>query len=58
MSTDPDTTPLRPAGKKTPSLSDVEVKTPQQHYMINSSGFYGHQQYTDLALLLKKNLFK
>lgn len=57
--TDPDTTPLRPAGRKTSSLADVEVKSPQEHYMMNASaGFYGNREYTDLALLLKRNILR
>lgn len=58
MSTDPDTTPLRKIGEKKGSLSDVEVNSPQEHFMIHSNGFYGDHQYTDLALLLKRNILK
>ena len=57
--TDPDTTPLRRStGEKGTGLSDIEVKSPQEHFMINSNGLYGHHQYTDLSLLLKRNILK
>ena len=58
MAAIPDTTPLRPAGSKTPSLAHVEVETPRQHYEIHSNGLYSNGEYRDLALLLKRNLFK
>jgi len=57
--TDPDTTPLRrTTGQKDNALHDIETNDPQKHYMINNNGLYGNHEYTDLALLLKKNLFK
>jgi hypothetical protein len=51
--TDPDSVPLRKIGERKPDLADVEVDSLQGHYITNSSGLYGHREYTDIALILK-----
>ena len=56
--TDPDTTPLRKIGESKSSLATVEAKTPEDFYTLSSSGLYGHGEYKDIALLLKKNILR
>ena len=56
-----DTTPLRKttsSNKKDNALHDIETNNLQKHYMIDHNGLYGNHEYTDMALLLKRNILK